>query len=227
MKPNWLRNHQFMDGYGADRSVMEDATTMSALLERVNRELFKGWGSTTIVPVFNTERPRNNGVSGIILGRGGHFTCHTFSERGVLFADAYSATCQTTSIPDIVDHYFQPNYLQQCEQDLGPGFGRHVILQIPSPPRSLEEVLIDHILEAIKMTRLCRKMFYWSGLDLLQPITKSHIALHYGEHETMLNVFSCKDFSVEKLLSVLYQYNIQPIEMATVSRGIDMEDKIL
>lgn len=228
MKPVWLSSHIFLDGYGSDADAMENTSVMSVLLRRINEALFGNRGCIKIAPVFNDEKPRNNGISGMILARDEHFTCHTFSQRGVFFADVCTASDRRESfIPLLLEESFHPDYTQLCERDLGPGFGRQVVMRLPSLLKNVANRLLDEILDAIQMTRLCRRMSYCDGADLLQPITESHVALHCNEHSATLDVFSCKDFSVEKLLSVLDRFNVQPIMMVTVSRGVDMTDKIL
>lgn len=120
-------------------------------------------------------------------------------------------------------------HLRHCCSDLGPGFGRHAVLTIPRQVPSAARELIESIVSSIHMTRLRRRMVYTRAddVDILQPITESHIAIHNAGDRAMLDVFSCKDFSVDELLKTLNNFGIKPFEMTTVSRGVELEDKIL
>lgn len=226
MKTELFRNRLLVDGYGSPQSIVESHSVMQKLLQEVNEIVFGGRGIIRIIPVFEEANPRNNGLSGIILAPGGHFTCHTFSHRGVFFIDVVAMqVLNRDALLHIISKRLKPSRIVLCERDLGSGFGRHVILRIPSQDFVIANALIDKIVAAIQMTPLCTRMSIMQPekCDVLQPITESHIGFHDG----ILDVFSCKDFSVDSLISALDSFDIRPSKMLTVSRGFDMDDKIL
>ncbi len=229
MNENLLRDHLFLDGYGASQSDAENIPKMCDLLQQVNAEAFRGIGKLRIIPVLGDEKPRNNGLSGIILAPGGHFTCHTFSHRGIYFADLYAPRSHHNDAESLLRKIFDAAYIRQCRADIGPGFGRHVVVKIPPQIPTTACWLIESIVSSIHMTRLCQRMVYsqLDDVDILQPITESHIAIHNAGNQAVLDVFSCKDFSVDELLKALSNFGIEPFEMTSVSRGIELEDKIL
>lgn len=227
-KHDILSQHLLLDCYGASCSDSESVRLMWGLLEAVNRTVFSAVGIPSLITVLGNEKPVNNGLSGIILAPDGHFTCHTFSRRGVTFVDAYAAEekYDCSKIPAIIEHYLPPKYSLRCSEDLGKGFGRHVILRIPPQPPAEALRLIDSIVDGIHMTRLAQRIVYvdpsGAGIsDILQPITESHIALH---SDGTLDVFSCKDFSVDDLMRTLESFDIHPETAITVSRGFNMNN---
>lgn len=223
-------NHLFWDGYNVSQTRAEDVSVMLDLLTDVNEIVFGDAGETMIIPVFTTEKPINDGVSGLILAEGGHFTCHTFSRRGVAFIDLYAAWCYDEDlIEGLVYQHLGPVYVQHCGESTREGFGRHAVLRIPAQTMEVSEQLVENLVTGIGMTKLARSMTSASaeGCDVIQPITESHIALHNYAEGAMLDVFSCKDFSTEALMSVLADFDILPSEMAMISRGTDMTNKQL
>lgn len=67
MSEQLLQGHLFLDGYGASQTDAESVPAMQNLLQQVNAEAFRGIGKLRIIPVLGDEKPRNNGLSGIIL----------------------------------------------------------------------------------------------------------------------------------------------------------------
>ena len=231
MKPVLLRDHLFLDGYDSPRIIAEDVVIMEKLLRRVNEMMFQSSGVTCIVPVLGDEKPRNNGVSGIVLAAGGHFTCHTFSQRGIFFADAASIFDLNLSYAkDLLEDLLQPQRLASCTKDTGTvGFGKHLVLHIPSQTIRESNRLISAIVSAIHMTNLCGRMqcLNRGNISILQPITESHISIHNVGPDAVLDVFSCKYFHTDDVLQVLHRFGINPHQITEVSRGVNMTDKTL
>ena len=88
-----LFNHRCFDLYNAGEGDLESLPKMLSLLTEVNQRFFGRRGNIEIIPVLdrNAPKPINNGISGIVLAKAGHFTCHTFSQRDVAFVDYFSA----------------------------------------------------------------------------------------------------------------------------------------
>lgn len=234
MKPALFCDHALLDGYGSPIAIAEDVAVMDALLCRINEMMFQNSGTACIVPVLGNEKPHNNGVSGIVLAAGGHFTCHTFSQRGIFFADAASISNLNLSyIKDLLDEMLRPQKLVSCTKNTGTvGFGKHLVLHIPSQTVRESNRLISAIVSAIHMTNLCGRMqcLNRNNISVLQPITESHISIHNVGPNAVLDVFSCKYFHTEDVMQVLHRHGItwsQISSVAEVSRGIDMEDKTL
>lgn len=234
MKPVLFRDHVFLDGYDSPIAIAEDTAVMETLLCQVNEMMFQGTGATRIVPVLGDKKPRNNGVSGIVLAAGGHFTCHTFSQRGIFFADAASIfDLNPDYVKDLLDEMLRPQRLISCTKDTGAvGFGKHLVLYIPSQTVRESNRLISAIVSAIHMTNLCGRMqcLNRGNISILQPITESHVSIHNVGPNAVLDVFSCKYFHTEDVMQVLHQRGITWSQISTVTevtRGIDMEDKTL
>lgn len=230
MKLNLMRSHLFLDGYDTPAAIAEDTDVMANLLREINVIMFHGSGTIQIIPVLGDKKPRNNGISGVILTSGGHFTCHTFSRRGVFFADAFPVYRQTRSeIKDQIISTFQPHYTQSRQNDYGNGFGRHVVLRLPERPAAFWEPLIQDVMAAIGMHALGCIMTDGNkhSFSLIRPIQESHISVHVKGGVAYLDVFSCREFSTDDLLKVLVTAEIYPTEMLNVTRGVKMIDKVL
>ena len=230
MKLNLMQRHLFLDGYETPLAVAEDVEIMGRLLQEINTFMFHGTGAIQTIPVLDGKKPRNNGVSGVILASGGHFTCHTFSKRGVFFADAFPVYRQTRGeIKAQIISAFHPHHIQHRQNDYGNGFGRHVVLRLPERPAVFWTPMLDTIMTAINMTPLG---FAMSDTDehsfsLIRPIQESHISVHVKDGVAALDVFSCKDFSTDDLLKTLAAADLYPTEMISVTRGVKMIDKVL
>ena len=231
MQPIQLRDHLFLDGYGSPRAIAEDVAVMETLLCRVNEVMFQNSGVTCIVPVLGDKKPRNNGVSGIVLAAGGHFTCHTFSQRDIFFADAaFAFDLRPNYVENLLKELMKPQALMPCAKDISTvGFGKHLVLHIPSQTLEESNRLISAIVSAIHMTNLCGRMqcLTQGSISILQPITESHIAIHNIGPDAVLDVFSCKYFHTEDVMQVLHQFGIVSGRITEVSRGVNMKDKTL
>ena len=85
--------HLMVDGYGAPKHLLKDATTLTAMLIDIPLQM----GMHTISePVVVEVGPKNRkdpgGLSGFILIAESHISFHTFPERGFVTIDVY--TCQ-------------------------------------------------------------------------------------------------------------------------------------
>lgn len=226
-----LLNHLFLDGYGSPQKLAEDAVAMTHFLQDIKDSMFHGSGEMRIVPIIGGTKPQNDGVSGIVLASGGHFTCHTFSQRGIFFADAISIRrFEREPIKAVTEEHLRPQTLKLCQADSdAPGFGRHLILHIPRRTPAESHEIISAIVSAIHMTNLCERMEIVKpeNFSIIQPITESHISLHSVGPNAILDVFSCKDFSPDDVLRTLHEFGIAPLQMSSVGRGLDLKDKTL
>jgi len=85
--------HLMLDGYGCDRSKLEDINFISSFLDEYPTEM----DMTKIMPPYvfryNGSVPEDWGVSGFVLIAESHISIHTFPEKRYLSLDMFS--CQT------------------------------------------------------------------------------------------------------------------------------------
>lgn len=233
-----LFNHRCFDLYNAGEGDLESLPKMLSLLTEVNQRFFGRRGNIEIIPVLdrNAPKPINNGISGIVLAKAGHFTCHTFSQRDVAFVDYFSArddliTDEAASeIEALLSELYPSARIVPCTENLGAGFGRQVMIESKMslcPKRAC--AMIQVIMREIGMHELsASKMVFGEGYyDIIQPITESHISIHQIEDNTLyIDVFSCRDFSMESLVGVLDQY-LPGYGYRSITRGFELADKTL
>lgn len=233
-----LFNHKCFDLYGAGREDLESIPKMLSLLSEIQRRFFASRGSTEIIPLLdrNAPKPINNGISGIVLTKAGHFTCHTFSMRDVAFIDLFSAHEDFTQdkISDEIEALLIDLYpsarIVPCTENLGAGFGRHVMIEsrIPLGHEQGYE-MVRAIMHTINMHDLsaCKIEVGEDYYDLLQPITESHISIHRtADNKLYIDVFSCRDFSIESLNKVIDKH-LSGYAYFSVTRGFELTDKTL
>lgn len=85
--------HYMLDGYGADKDLLQDKALLTNILTKVPVEM----GMHTICdPVVVEVGPKNRkdpgGVSGFVMIAESHISFHTFPSRGFVTLDVY--TCQ-------------------------------------------------------------------------------------------------------------------------------------
>lgn len=239
MDSNSLTNRLILDGYGAPPCLAGDDFNMGALLVRINDVMFNGAGLHEVVAVSGGDRPKNNGVSGTISAVGGHFACHTFDRRDVLFVDAFSGRAfDPEPVKGLIMEYLEPQELEPREAaafthltDVGnniASFGQHLILRTSGLTMGKAYQMLDELISTIGMNRLCSPTFSPrdSGFSIIQMIAESHIAVHAKEDEAVLDIFSCKFFSPQTVFNVLKHLGIRRLDTLEVKRGVHMDDKI-
>ena len=82
--------HLMLDGYGCDRSKLEDINFISSFLDEYPTEM----DMTKIMPPYvfryNGSVPEDWGVSGFVLIAESHISIHTFPEKRYLSLDMFS-----------------------------------------------------------------------------------------------------------------------------------------
>lgn len=223
--------HLFVDIYGILPDRADDAKLMSDFMRAVH-QLFPGRkGILSANKVYDSSRPKNNGVSGALVVPAAHVTFHTFSQRGVAFLDAFVDDSTTmTKILELVQKHFQYQSHVICRDHLGEGFGTHVVI---TTDRGIEihraNKAITEIISAIGMTPLGSRLSEHrsSNFDLLQMITESHIAIHRNSKGMTIDVFSCRPFDIQTVFAILETYHIKVSKNNhfVVSRGTNLSDK--
>ncbi len=233
-----LFNHKCYDLYHAGEGDLASVPKILSLLSGVNRQFFGLRGNIEIIPLLdrNAPKPINNGISGIVLTKAGHFTCHTFSQRDVAFVDYFSArddliTDEVTSgIEALLAELYPAARIVPCTKNLGAGFGRHVMIESKTSlghERGYE--MVRAIMCAINMHDLsaCKIEVGEDYYDLIQPITESHISIHQiVDGMLYIDVFSCRDFSLESLFQTVDKY-LPGYGFSTITRGFELADKTL
>ena len=214
-----IKNRLFYDGYNLDNSLLESKEFMTNLMDEVNQKIFDNKGSILIIPYFNGKIKKDGGYSGIILGNNFHFTCHSFCYKNTVFIDYYGEENQKEKLLNIIFKYFDTKDYDLGSKDKKGNFGKHIIIN--TKPISLSEAkeMVASILKDISMTPINDLIVNENNdyaFDILQPIAESHISFHEYNDELIIDVFSCKYFSVEKLISLINNYD----NMIEVNRGI-------
>lgn len=229
---NYPSMHSFVDVYQIPPDLAENAQLMGAFIEDVRCSLFDGKGNYAVSKVSEPNRPHNDGVSGAIIAPAKHLTFHTFSRRNVAFLDVFAEDDPTilSKAHELAQKYFcfQRQDCVICRDDLGEGFGTHVVITA-NESVSVERAnrAINQVIVTIKMTPLnSRIVLRRAGhYGLLQMITESHIAFHGDSEDTIIDVFSCKPFDVEAVLDTLRSCGIRIDDHYVVSRGTKLSDK--
>ncbi|MGV8075254.1 MAG: adenosylmethionine decarboxylase [Syntrophobacteraceae bacterium] len=105
--------HLMMDGYGCDRSVLEDINFIYEFLDEYPDKM----DMTKIMPPYvfryNGSVPQDWGISGFVLIAESHISIHTFPEKQYLSLDMFSCKpFDTEQAVEAVKKYFK---IQKCE----------------------------------------------------------------------------------------------------------------
>lgn len=214
-----VEKHLFYDGYSLDNKLLEDPLFVNALLEEINKYIFRSKGIIKLIPYFDGKVKQDGGVSGVILGDGFHFTCHTFCYKNTVFVDYFGDNSEKERVYEILRTHFDTDDYDMGSKDKIGYFGKHII--VSPPAMSIEDAhkLINVILREIDMTPITELLVSetsQSSYDLLQPIAESHISFHRNNDDMVVDAFSCKYFDVEKFVELLGS-NLDYID---VSRGL-------
>lgn len=216
---NKLSNdHFFLDGYDIQIDKLNDSHLILELLKKINSKFLNGFGKCIVIPCFNNEKSEDDGISGIILGKNFHFTCHTFSRRKTIFVDSYPIT-QAADLIDILKDYFDPQKIDLCTNNkLTGNFGKHIIIKSHFIPFNEASKLVDLIISKINMHPIYEQIIdeCQNGYDILRPIAESHISIHSHNNESIIDIFSCKNYDEQKITQEIP--NITAI--SNVERGI-------
>lgn len=231
--------HLCLDVYGIGKAAAEDKGKICRLLEQLNDRLFDSRGMIQVIPVLDENpKPENNGINGIVNSELGHFTIHTFSQRGVAFLDLML----TDGVDDnafsgvmrVLRHNFSFEHVDHIlsADGLKPkGFGTHLILEIDKLDLNQSLMLPAQIIDVIKMVPLAPQSAIMGslGYGIIQPITESHISVH-GLHKSgrmHMDIFSCKPFEVGQVFNLLEREDIKIFSNYELYRGAKMLNKIL
>ena len=214
-----VENHLFYDGYNLDNELLANPETINSLLETINKYIFQNKGKISLKPYFNGKVKKDGGVSGIILGDGFHFTCHTFSYKNTVFVDYFGNDFSKEKVSQILFDFFDTDEFDMGSKDVKGNFGKHIIVHPPSIALPDAKNVIRVILKEINMTPIMELLVNQYGkdsFDLLQPIAESHISFHKKNNKMVVDTFSCKYFDVDKFLEIMGN----PKEYIEVNRGI-------
>lgn len=214
-----VENHLFYDGYNVDNELLANPEAINSLLEEINKYIFSDKGKIELLPYFNGKVKTDGGVSGIILGDGFHFTCHTFSYKNTAFVDFFGDDDKKETVSQILFDFFDTDDYDMGSKDVKGNFGKHIIVHPPTIALPDAKELIRVILKEIDMTPIMDLLVNQYGdnsYDLLQPIAESHISFHKNNDNMVVDAFSCKYFDVEKYLEIIGS----PDQFIDVNRGI-------
>jgi S-adenosylmethionine decarboxylase len=108
--------HLMLDGYGCDRSKLEDLSLIATFLDEYPEKM----NMTKIMPPYvfryNGTVPEDWGVSGFVLIAESHISIHTFPEKHYLSLDMFSCKpFDTQAAAETIKHYFD---IQKCETNV-------------------------------------------------------------------------------------------------------------
>lgn len=199
------RKHFCIDGYKADRDALAEIDKMSKLLGLIGDQYFVDSYQMRTIPSLQNANYKLDGVSGVILGLGAHFTLHTFSNIGAFFMDYYGdcATQAMKAVPQQLQNVFEPLRIDACESHRRSGnFGRHLVFERRPLEFSQAFALVKEIVTTINMTPLGQALSQQSddSYSIIQPIAESHISVHQSpEQPTRIDIFSCRYFDDTEL----------------------------
>lgn len=212
-------NHLFFDGYNLNESYLKDPSFVSEVMNSINHYIFSDKGKITLLPYFNGKVKKDGGVSGVILGDGFHFTCHTFCYKNTVFIDYFGDEEKKIDVLNIIFDYFKTDDYDMGSKDIKGNFGKHIIVRPKVLSFDDAQDMVKLILKEIDMTPITNLIINKKSneyFDILQPIAESHISFHRKEKDMVVDAFSCKYFDVNKFMSLLKE-NDNYIE---VNRGI-------
>lgn len=202
-------SHFFFDGYSIEEKELANVLKIQLFIDNINKCIFSGNGKIILIPYFNGMVKDDGGVSGIILGKNSHFTCHTFCYKNTVFIDYFGDKSKHCDVQDmILDTFSTDDFdLCNCNHDIKGNFGKHIIIR-PQSMLGFEEAkrVVSAILTEIDMTPITELITRKSDeeqFDIIQPIAESHISFHRDGDEMVVDAFSCKYFDEKKLLSLL------------------------
>ena len=212
--------HLFFDGYEIETKILNNNEILSHLLNDINKKFLCSKGQCVIIPCFDNKSLLDDGISGIILGNNFHFTCHTFSNRNVVFIDLYSnEKIDSNDLINILKKYFEVKKYDLCIDNKITGkFGKHIIMETEFINYEEALQLVDKIIENIEMHPIYEKISYVdkNGYDILRPIAESHISIHCHNNQCFIDIFSCNTFDEKRIFNLLKNIN----RIKTVERGI-------
>ena len=221
--------HSTLDGFGGHRSRFDDVRLVHELLEELPGQLgLEPAMPPMILPYYNGVEPDDCGVSGFVFLPGGHLTLHTFSFRECYFADLVApggfdtgelTRILRTALPvRTVDTHtaHRPERFDEVRVAPEDDFGPHLLLNIDgySGPQTMDGLftLFDNLPPRIDMTPIMRPYVLRSNLptggtvlSAMTMIAESHIAIHIheGTGKAFFDIFSCKFFDTDAVLSEL------------------------
>ena len=212
-----MSEHFFFDGYDLSTDVLSSVDNMEKLLNIINKKYFSDKGVVKLIPYFDGKIEKDGGVSGIILGKNKHFTCHTFCYRHAMFVDYFGKERNFDGVlKELLSIYDTKNY-DLCDKNINidGNFGKHMIFNKLNPISfDSGKKLIEKILCDIEMTPINDVIINYiddEHYDLLQPIAESHISIHRKGNNMVLDAFSCKWFDETKLASILNSFNYEKV----------------
>jgi S-adenosylmethionine/arginine decarboxylase-like enzyme len=214
-----VNNHLFYDGYNLDNAILANPEFVNYVLKLINKHVFCGKGHLTLIPYFDGKVKEDGGVSGIVLGDGFHFTCHTFSYQNTVFVDYFGDNDKKKLVETILLAVFNTNDYDMGSKDIKGNFGKHIIIRpsiltLDEAKKMVELVLDKIVMTPINKLLICEKDSH--NFDILQPIAESHISFHRKNDEMVVDAFSCKYFDVQKFLDL---FNTDG-EFIEVNRGL-------
>ena len=209
-------NHFFFDGYEILNDKLNNVELISNLLDDINATFLNSNGQKIIIPYFGNKDFLDDGISGIVLGKDFHFTCHTYSNMNTIFVDLYHGNnIDNFLVINILKKYFGVEKFDLCVNNKSAGnYGKHIIIKTDIIEYQDALILIDKIIESINMHPIHEKIcsVYENGYDILRPIAESHISIHCHDN-CIIDVFSCNTFDDKKIVGLLSNiYSISSVE---------------
>lgn len=213
----------FCDGYDIDNDLLNDVSLINDFVMEVKKTINDDKGKIVLIPYFNGKVKEDGGISVIILGDGFHFTCHTFSYKKTAFFDCYCEYNIDEKLLPIIIKYFNVHDYDLCKDNSEKtgNFGKHVIIKKCKKMGYDESIqLVKDIIKKIKMTPIYDIITNYKdedNFDILEPIAESHISVHCVKGKMFIDIFSCKTFNENEVLSLLPDKTLITIN---VNRGI-------
>lgn len=212
-----VNSHLFFDGYDLDNSNLKDVDYVSEFLNEINNKIFNNIGKITLIPYFDGKVQNDGGVSGVIIGKNFHFTCHTFCYKNTVFIDYYGNGFKD-EVFNLIIKYFKTDNYDMCDTNMLGNFGKHLIIGSSKVTINEAKNSIDKIIKNINMTPISDFMEYReddNNYDVIKLIAESHISFHQHNNSLIIDVFSCKPFEVDKVLELLPNYS----DVRIIGRG--------
>lgn len=247
--------HIMLDMYGADGAKLNDMRGIyETIFKILNQMSVKLVSPPVIVPYYYGKVKDDDGISAFVILKGGHFTIHTFPERGCYFADLlYDGFISEDKLIDvlsrelpfdhkivnIVDRRFDLS--EQCKfntideyMDFGP---HYLIRTIEKKDFSIDNIyhFLDELPTRINMDPIMRpyvitdKISDFSIISGITVIAQSHIAMHYFMRTQIayLDVFSCSFINCDNIFKIIENKLNVKCENILISRGSKHVSKLV
>ena len=241
--------HVMYDGYEGNPNKLADVEGVYNLCYTLAKELgIGGKEALHVIPYFKGLVPEDSGVSALFVYPQGHFTVHTFDQRGTVFVDFAVIGKEIINPSEAIQRAMRSTFEIKRDEtfvrgtnpiddpaEIPAAFGPHLTFsgQLSSHQMNLDWIydFLEKIPKAIGMTPIAPPRVIRSttpgGLtyrDGMAVIAESHITIHVDDSGVFFfDIFSCKAFDVQSFMQWAESFGLM-VDIPTITlaaRGKD------